>query len=240
MHITTHAILDKKSRFLKAKKIELVIKKFYNFKVSRFLEVGCGSGYITSYFANIYGSKNSYAVDVSNELQIHNNFNFKIVNGIKLPFKSGFFDLIISNHVIEHVGDEKLQINHLREINRCLKKTGALYLAVPNKWRLVEPHYRLPFLSWLSAPISNFYLKIFRGKSYYDCKPYSANLLSKHLKIAGFTSVEATLDAIIYFGKLECKKKSLYYYISRLDKRFFIPFKCFIPTHIFICFPNRT
>jgi SAM-dependent methyltransferase len=36
----------------------------------------------------------------------------------------------------------------LDEVWRVLKPGGLAYLACPNRYSLVEPHYRLPFLSW--------------------------------------------------------------------------------------------
>ena len=37
-------------------------------------------------------------------------------------------------------------MKHLREIRRVLRRDGLAYLAVPNRWALVEPHYRLALL----------------------------------------------------------------------------------------------
>jgi hypothetical protein len=38
------------------------------------------------------------------------------------------------------------QHTHLAEIGRCLRDNGKLYIAVPNRWGLIDAHYRLPFL----------------------------------------------------------------------------------------------
>jgi hypothetical protein len=47
------------------------------------------------------------------------------------------------------VGDLVDQRHHLSEVRRVMNPTGIGYIAVPNRWMLVEPHYRLAFLSWL-------------------------------------------------------------------------------------------
>src|SRR3546814_9833619 len=65
-----------------------------------------------------------------------------------LPFADDSFDVVLSNHVIEHVGEQPEQLAHLSELRRVLTPGGIGYLAVPNRWMLVEPHYRLAFLSW--------------------------------------------------------------------------------------------
>lgn len=46
-------------------------------------------------------------------------------------------DVILTNHVIEHVGEYESQLEHLNEIKRLLKN-GIAYLAVLNKWMLIE------------------------------------------------------------------------------------------------------
>ena len=56
--------------------------------------------------------------------------------------------MILTNHIIEHVGEYESQLEHLNEIKRLLKN-GIAYLAVLNKWMLIESHYQLTFLSWL-------------------------------------------------------------------------------------------
>ena len=46
----------------------------------------------------------------------------------KLPFKKFEFDLIICNHVLEHINDD---LKAIREIYRVLKKNGVAILQVP-------------------------------------------------------------------------------------------------------------
>jgi SAM-dependent methyltransferase len=70
----------------------------------------------------------------------------------RLPFPDGTFDVVISNHVVEHVADPD---RHLSEIRRVLKASGVCYLATPNRWWLFEVHSRLAFLHWLPASLFN-------------------------------------------------------------------------------------
>ena len=62
--------------------------------------------------------------------------------------------------MIEHVGDESAQLHHLAELRRVLSKAGIGYLAVPNRWMVVEPHYRIAFLSWLPRGWRSPYLRL--------------------------------------------------------------------------------
>ena len=69
-----------------------------------------------------------------------------MVTDENIPFPDGTFDVVITNQVLEHVPDAGL---HLREIRRVLPDDGVVYLATPNKWWLTDPHYKMPFISWL-------------------------------------------------------------------------------------------
>lgn len=61
----------------------------------------------------------------------------QVLNANKLPFKNNTFDLILFNHVIEHISNYEKAV---KEIYRVLKKNGYLYIATPNLYRkLVHP-----------------------------------------------------------------------------------------------------
>ena len=114
----------------KAQMIESILESFLGRPVRgyRMLDIGCGNGDISAYFAR----KNvQFGVDVSDKRRDKNKtFEFSIVTSEALPFDDGFFDVVISHHVIEHVNDQKL---HLSEIHRVLKSDGSAYLATPNR-----------------------------------------------------------------------------------------------------------
>ncbi|HEX5392082.1 MAG TPA: class I SAM-dependent methyltransferase [Rhodocyclaceae bacterium] len=61
-------------------------------------------------------------------------------------FPAGFFDIVIADQVFEHVSDlDKVAA----DIARLLKPGGVLLGMFPARFRLVEPHYRLPLVHWL-------------------------------------------------------------------------------------------
>jgi SAM-dependent methyltransferase len=230
----SHAILDKNTRIHKAKKIEALVQKHGYLKKDKMLEVGCGSGFIANYFSNIgFCKQGTYAIDVIDERKITDGFKFKLVEDTKLPFSDNTFDFIISNHVIEHVGPREKQISHLKEINRCLQPGGIFYFAVPNRWRIIEPHYRLPFLSWLPKSLATPYIKLIRDVSYYDCLPLSQREAIELLNQSNFEYINATLDAIYITGKIE--GNWFLQSITKLPKWFWRPFAIVIPTLIFVC-----
>jgi hypothetical protein len=59
------------------------------------------------------------------------------------------------------------------------------YLGAPNRWRLIEPHYKLPFLSVLPERLRTPYLRAVRGYEY-DAYPFEARTLERMLRAAGF------------------------------------------------------
>jgi SAM-dependent methyltransferase len=167
-----HAALDVGGRLPKAEKIVRLLGLQPAGRPLRVLEVGTGSGVIAQYIAGRgEGAFEVDAVDVIDQRTVHDGYRFTPVHGTTLPFPDAHFDAVISNHVIEHVGDRADQAAHLRELGRVLRADGVGYLAVPSRWQVVEPHYRLAFLSWLPRRWRSAYVRA-RGKGRcYDCEP---------------------------------------------------------------------
>lgn len=112
-----------------------------------------------------------------------NDFNFLLASGYKLPFKHNSFDVVICNQVIEHVPKQ----HHQQLINGAysvLKFNGIFYIATPNKLWPIEPHTKLPFLSYLSMIIANKYVKLFKGIDEYNVDLLTYSQLSKMLSCA--------------------------------------------------------
>ncbi len=108
------------------------------------LDLGCGSGEIAARLATIARVSCADAIDQrtqGRELPFH-------PVGTTLPFADGTFDVIVSNHVIEHVPDASI---HVREIHRVLRPGGVAYVATPNRWWPWEFHARMPLLHFLPA-----------------------------------------------------------------------------------------
>lgn len=192
-----HAALDRSSRTKKARKIIALIGPARLEKAHRILEIGCGSGVIASTLSHHgHDGLEVHAVDVADNRIDRSGYSFQQVGGTALPFEAGYFDIVISNHVIEHVGPLPHQREHVAEINRVLSPGGLVYLAVPNKWRLVEPHFRLPFLSWLPSSLSDRYVRLMKRGTHYDCFPPSFRQAMDLFNAAGFTAVDVTIQAL--------------------------------------------
>ena len=80
----------------------------------------------------------------------------------------------------------------MEEIWRVLRRNGVCYLACPNRFSLLEPHYRLPFLSWLPRPMADRYVRMAgRGDAYLDNMPSYRRLreLARHFTLKDLTAV---------------------------------------------------
>jgi len=168
----THASCNRTHRAIKAEKIIRLLEMQRSLGGLRILEVGTGSGVIAACLAARVGADGVVmATDIVDQRIARDGYRFVQVKDTHQPFPDASFDIVVSNHVIEHVGDDTAQRHHLRELRRVMRDDGIGYLAVPNRWSIHEPHYRLPFLSWLPQPLADAYLRGTSKGRVYDCHP---------------------------------------------------------------------
>ena len=102
---------------------------------SKFLDVGCGSGYAMQMAAE---ELNCECIGVDSDPGAHGVGRYvkslikneNILKGFaeKLPLENSSFDVVFSSHVLEHVIDEQ---QSLREMKRVLKDEGLLIIGMP-------------------------------------------------------------------------------------------------------------
>ncbi|MDH5500472.1 MAG: class I SAM-dependent methyltransferase, partial [Gammaproteobacteria bacterium] len=176
------ALGDSGSRSLKAAKIRAVLEADgVKFGADlRILDIGCAHGLILRSITpeGAFG----VGIDMDESLGCKaKNLVFLRTDAERLPFRSDSFDVVICNHVYEHTDDASRLV---AEIARVLTPDGRCYFAGPNKYDLVEPHYRLPLLSWFPRKIADAYMRLAGKGSGYPEKPYSPGRLRK--LVAGF------------------------------------------------------
>jgi SAM-dependent methyltransferase len=114
---------------------------------TRLLDVGCNDGSFTLRAAERCGAGETYGMDVDDgSLDAARKNGVRAQKGNaneKFPFESDFFDVVISNQVIEHLLDPD---NFFEEVHRVLKPGGYCVIATPN---LCSLHNRLfVLLGW--------------------------------------------------------------------------------------------
>jgi ubiquinone/menaquinone biosynthesis C-methylase UbiE len=117
------------------------------------LDIGTGNGEIAHFLGEKYRVT---SVDVTDHRQISDGFNFIEVSGESLPFSDKSFDVVVSNHIVEHVLSAE---KHLAEIARIMRDDGLVYLATPNRLWPWEVHYHVPLLHYLPA---NLFLSLMK------------------------------------------------------------------------------
>lgn len=229
-----HAVLDLPSRGWKAEKIAKLLELAPREQPIRLLEIGTGSGGIAHWFAHHPTLRCEVnAVDVCDSRLVRDGYAFQRVDGVDLPFADASFDVVISNHVIEHVGDADAQQRHLAEIRRVMKPGSMGYLAVPNRWMLVEPHYRLMLLSWWPRSLRSPYLKLMGKGDFYDCEPLQMRQLERMLAATGLPCQNLCVEALRATFEIE-RPNSASARALRLTPDFLLaPWKPLIPTLIY-------
>jgi len=199
-----HAVSDLPSRYWKAEKIVRLLGLPADGQRRKLLDIGAGNGGIAHALAHHpQHVLEVTAVDQLDQRQQSEGYDFVAVDSPALPFADETFDVVVSNHVLEHVGERAAQCLHLSEIRRVLSRDGLAYLAIPNRWALMEPHYRLPLLSWMPLPLANFYVHTSGRHSHYDCRPLSRFALDRMAREAGFSVDHREFEALQIMVTLE-------------------------------------
>ncbi|MGA9854227.1 MAG: class I SAM-dependent methyltransferase [Gammaproteobacteria bacterium] len=235
MH-SSHAALDLAGRKPKAEKIRRLIPiSNYSQGTLRLLEVGTGSGAIAQYFASLASPHfDVWAVDVEDQRVATEGYQFRPYDGRKLPFDDEFFDLVISNHVIEHVGGRAQQASHISELCRVLRPGGYIYLATPSRWQLIEPHFSLPFLSWIPRRWRDRYVQVAGKGERYDCDLLRPVELQRLLEASGLPYQNLNIRALFELMALEHPKGMLVRLASRMPMRWLERLRNLSPTMIYL------
>ncbi|GAB7004484.1 hypothetical protein JCM18899A_19570 [Nocardioides sp. AN3] len=134
------------------------------------LDLGCSTGFISDELRNAGAQVIGVDIDVPGLAAAHSRFGsaigFTCADGERLPLPDRSVDVIVFNHIYEHVVDADAVMD---EIRRVLKDDGVAYFGFANKLGVVEPHYKLPFLSWLPQGLADRYIsKAGKADHYYE------------------------------------------------------------------------
>jgi ubiquinone/menaquinone biosynthesis C-methylase UbiE len=107
------------------------------------LDIGAGSGRISRFLNSRFDSVIALDIVVASSLEdAGNECEFPIVEGTlpHLPFENGYFDLVVCSEVIEHIPNQRNQLEAISEIQRVTATEGYMILSTPNPR---SPFYRI-------------------------------------------------------------------------------------------------
>lgn len=198
------AVFDRASRLRKGEKMIALLESRKPLRRARILEVGCCTGYLSAMLADAAGPDGHVTgVDIHDFRHVKDGFDFMLVSGTALPFSDQAFDVVVSNHVIEHVGRRHDQQNHLAEMWRVLSPGGVCFLSLPNSWFPYERHFRLPLLSQLPPRLRTPYVRLMRRGTNYDPNIPSPRTVRALAHSNGFAVADVTGEAAAHFRRIE-------------------------------------
>ncbi len=169
------SVFDREQREKKGRTIVLVCKDFFkstDLSRLKLLDVGSSSGIIDNYLADYFGGVSG--IDIDEAAMAHaraafnkENLHFARGDAMQLDAADCSVDVVVCSHVYEHVPDAKKMFD---EIFRVLKPGGFCYFSGNNRMMIIEPHYRLPFLSLLPRPLAHLYIRLAGRGNYYHEK----------------------------------------------------------------------
>lgn len=146
------------------------VTAFLQSKNGKFLDIGFGSGNLEREVVKQGLDLEIYGIDFSPQTVARAKKTIKgsfyVANIYKLPFKSGYFDVVAVLDVLEHIEPSKTK-KAIMEIGRVLKKGGSLVVSVPLN--------------------ENFKKLIKEGKNFNaHMREYTPHILEKELKSNSF------------------------------------------------------
>jgi len=230
------SVFDSNDRINKAKKtISVLVDYLSHTSDLILLDIGSSTGIMTNEYATYFREVVGIDIDSKAVKYANDNFKKKNISFINLPieetdFKSASFDVITCSHIYEHVPSDHVLMEN---IYKLLKPGGICYFAAGNKYKIIETHYNLPFLSYFPKKIADIYIRLFTEEKEYYEKHRSLRGLKK--LVFKFKIYDYTLKIIKYpskfFAEEMIKERTFKYYLYNLIAFFgyFI-----IPTYVWI------
>jgi SAM-dependent methyltransferase len=206
----------------------LMIAQWAKLDQARILEAGCGMGMYTSQFRRRF-SPYVEAFDLELErvqAARQDTPDALVAVAEAVPYRSDWFDTILSNEVIEHVKDDRIAA---AEMVRVLKPGGRIVIFCPNRWYPVEQHghYWKGRYHFGNTPLINYLPDRWRNQLAPHVRTYTAHQLKGlfdglPVKIIYHTRIFGGYDNIVRrYPRLGGLLRGVLYRLERTPFRFF-------------------
>ena len=202
---------------------------------SRVLDVGASTGYIDNILADHV--EHLDGIDIDHEAVVFakksfkkNNLKFNEGDALNLEYQNESFDVVVCNHVYEHVVDDK---KLMEEIFRILKNDGICFFTAGNRINFIEPHHKLPLLSVMPRAFSHFYMRIMGKGNFYHEKHrtlWGLRALTKSYQCKDYTR-EVVFNPEYYKLEYMVKQGSMKQKIAKILCSYLY---CICPTYIWV------
>jgi len=168
-----------------------IIERYIPLAGKRVLDLGCGLGEYVRGFAR-QGAE-AHGCDVAHsrlvEARRRGAGDLTVAAGESLPYRSGSFDVVVLNEVIEHVSDDRAT---MREVGRVLAPGGIAVLYAPNRLYPFETHgiYVGKRYVFGNIPLVNWLPNIIRNRLVPHARAYTARGLERACAASGLRIVD--------------------------------------------------
>lgn len=227
-------ITNLESRKQKGAKIAAVLNDFVGNEIGNktILDVGASGCVPLLEIIRTLKPKKSYGIDLDERVLPHSSGKLMtmVSDAMELPFPDSIIDIIICNHVYEHVNDSKALFS---EMNRVLKKNGIIYFGAMNSRWPMEPHYNIVFLHWLPNFFSEWLIRKKGFQHGYLERPLTTPKLK--LLVSQFELIDYTIPVIsnpVKYHATDIVKDS--WISSAVHEKLAILLYNFLPSYIWI------
>ena len=132
MRVTNRGLpTDNWHHFLRLRDLRQIVDEMPMTGVSRVLELGAGDGVQTAALRELFSQV--VPIDIAPSGQVP---GMVMADASKLPFADGYFDLVFSSNVLEHVSQLEESLN---EMKRVLAPNGIMIHSMPTTtWKAVQ------------------------------------------------------------------------------------------------------
>lgn len=157
------------------------------------VDVGCGKGYLTAYFAR--QGIDSIGIDINKKniqewKRLNRKADYVLGDALRIPLKSNCGRTLVLNDVLEHIPYHQAYAL-MEELKRISSEPAKIYISVANRYEIREPHTQIPFLTWLPRCMWEK-VCLFLKNHRFNCYPYTYKEMHQVFVKNGMTAKDVT------------------------------------------------